>query len=72
MTCELCDGSGWTASEHEEEVGFVDTPCPKCNWSLRALAPIPVVVEELDFAMPDSQRIELGIELAWAEHGPGW
>jgi len=74
MQCDLCGDSSWIAPEYEEEVGFVDTPCPKCQWPRRALPPIPAPLDGMGmkFGISDSDRIQLGIEYEWAKHGPAW
>ena len=74
MPCDWCDGSGWLAPEYEEGVGFVDEPCPKCNWPLRALPPIPAPLDGMGmkFGISDSERIQLGIDYEWAKRGPAW
>jgi len=74
MTCDWCDNRGWVAPDYEREVGFVDTPCPKCQWPRRALPPIPAPLDGMGmrFGISDSDRIQLGIEYEWAKHGPAW
>lgn len=71
MGCEICDGLGWLPSVHERGVGWVDVRCPKCNYSHRALPPIPAPVDAL-ILLSDKKRIQLGEEHEWAQHGPAW
>ena len=74
MTCDWCDDRSWVAPDYEEGAGWVDVPCPKCNWVRRALAPIPAPLDGMGmrFGISDSVRIQLGIEFEWARHGPAW
>lgn len=71
MPCDWCDDNRWVLLEHEDGVGFVYGPCPKCSWLPRALPPIPAPVDALAF-ISDSKRIALGEEREWQMHGPAW
>ena len=67
MSCQLCGGDEWI-TEYEEEVGgFVDIPCPECQWPRRPSAPIPAPVDALAF-VSDSKRIALGEDEAWRQY----
>jgi len=74
MTCDWCNDRGWVAPDYEEVAGWVDVPCPKCNWVRMALPPIPAPLDGMGmkFGISDSVRIQLGIEFEWAKHGPAW
>ena len=67
MGCAICDDTHWVLLDHEEGVGFVYGPCPKCSWPHRASPPIPAPVDALAF-VSNNKRIELGADAAWRQH----
>ena len=70
MRCDLCEDNRWVLLEHEEGVGFVYGPCPKCSWLPRAQSSIPAPVDALAF-VSHSKRIALGEDEAWRQHAEG-